>query len=137
MQQIVETEAVAKTNKVIITCAITGAIHTPSMSTPYLPVTPQEIIDDAIGAAQAGAAILHLHARDPKTGRPDQTPEGFQRFLPVIKQHTNAVINITSGGSPYMRVEERAKPAAMLAPEVASLNTSAQDFAATAPAFVR
>jgi uncharacterized protein (DUF849 family) len=108
-------------NKVIITCAVTGAIHTPSMS-PYLPVTPEEITAAAVGAAEAGAAIIHLHARDPITGKPDQTPEAFGRFLPQIKQASNAVVNITTGGAPYMRVEERAKPALQFKPEVASLN---------------
>src|SRR5262249_32053967 len=92
--------------KVDITCAGTGAIHTPSMS-PYLPITPDEIVKDALAAAEAGAAVLHLHARNPENGRPDQTPEAFARFLPRIKQQTNAVINITSGGSPFMTVEER------------------------------
>jgi len=86
---------VARPNKVIITCAITGAIHTPSMS-PHLPVTPEQIIDAALGAAQAGAAIVHLHARNPVTGAPDQTPEAFARFLPVIKQRSNVVINLTT-----------------------------------------
>ena len=109
------------TRKVIITCAVTGAIHTPSMS-PYLPVTPEEITAAAIGAAEAGAAIIHLHARDPVTGKPDQTPEAFGRFLPQIKQASNAVVNITTGGAPYMRVEERVKPALQFKPEVASLN---------------
>src|SRR5215469_7408021 len=104
-------------NKVIITCAVTGAIHTPSMS-PYLPVTPEEIAEAAVGAAQAGAAIIHLHARDPKTGRPDQTPEAFGRFLPRIRQATDAVVNLTTGGAPYMTVEERIKPAATFRPEV-------------------
>jgi uncharacterized protein (DUF849 family) len=108
-------------NKVIITCAVTGAIHTPSMS-PYLPVTPEEITAAAVGAAEAGAAIVHLHARDPVTGKPDQTPEAFGRFLPQIKQASNAVVNITTGGAPYMRVEERVKPALQFKPEVASLN---------------
>jgi uncharacterized protein (DUF849 family) len=108
-------------NKVIITCAVTGAIHTPSMS-PYLPVTPEEITAAAVGAAEAGAAIIHLHARDPITGKPDQTPEAFGRFLPQIKQASNAVVNITTGGAPYMRVEERVKPALRFKPEVASLN---------------
>lgn len=117
----------AKARKVIITCAVTGAIHTPSMS-PHLPVTPDEIVTHALGAAEAGAAILHLHARDPLTGRPDQTPEAFARFLPRIKQQTNAVINITSGGSPTMLVEERVKPAAMFKPEVASLNMGSINF---------
>ncbi len=86
---------------VIITCAVTGAIHTPGMS-PHLPVTPDEIVEAAIGAAEAGAAILHLHARDPETGRPDQTPDSFARFLPHIKQATDAAINLTTGGSPYI-----------------------------------
>lgn len=113
--------------KVIITCAVTGAIHTPSMS-PYLPITPDEIIADALGASEAGAAILHLHARNPETGQPDQTVEGFMKFLPQIKQATNAVINLTSGGSPYMRVEERVLPAQMLKPEVASLNMGSMNF---------
>ncbi len=85
--------------KVIITCAVTGAIHTPTMS-PHLPITPDEIADAAIGAAEAGAAIIHLHARNPQNGRPDQTPEAFMRFLPRIKQQSNCVINLTSGGSP-------------------------------------
>jgi uncharacterized protein (DUF849 family) len=107
--------------KVIITCAVTGAIHTPSMS-PHLPVTPDEIIQESLAAAEAGASILHLHARNPETGRPDQTPEGFARFLPQIKQNTNAVLNITTGGSPYMSVAERAEPAAQFQPELASLN---------------
>jgi uncharacterized protein (DUF849 family) len=114
--------------KVIISCAITGAIHTPSMS-PYLPVTPEEIKEQALGAAEAGAAILHLHARDPETGKPDQRPEAFARFLPQIKQATDAVINITTGGSPFMRVEERVLPAATLKPEVASLNMGSMNFA--------
>lgn len=118
----------AKPNKVIITCAITGAIHTPSMS-PHLPVTPDEIVEHAVGAAEAGAAIIHLHARDPETGKPDQTPEAFARFLPRIKQATSAVLNITTGGSPYMRVEERVKPAAQFKPEVASLNMGSINFA--------
>ncbi|PWJ17475.1 3-keto-5-aminohexanoate cleavage protein [Jannaschia seohaensis] len=114
-------------NAVIITCAITGSIHTPSMS-PHLPVTPDEIAEAAIGAAEAGAAILHLHARDPETGRPDQSPEGFARFLPRIKQATGAVVNLTTGGSPYMTVEERARPATEFAPEVASLNMGSMNF---------
>ena len=117
----------AKARKVVITCAVTGAIHTPSMS-PHLPVTPDEIIENALGAAEAGAAVLHLHARNPETGRPDQTPEAFGRFLPRLKQQTNAVINITSGGSPTMLVEERVKPAAVFKPEVASLNMGSINF---------
>jgi len=114
-------------NRVIITCAITGSIHTPSMS-PHLPVTPEQIADAAIGAVEAGAAIVHLHARNPETGRPDQSPEAFMRFVPRIKQRTNAVINLTSGGAPTMRVEERAMPAATLKPEVASLNMGSMNF---------
>jgi uncharacterized protein (DUF849 family) len=117
----------AKSRKVVITCAITGSIHTPSMS-PHLPVTPDEIVAHALEAAEAGAAILHLHARDPETGRPDQTPEGFGRFLPRIKQQTGAVVNITTGGSPFMKVEERVRPAATFKPEVASLNMGSINF---------
>ena len=113
--------------KVIITCAPTGAIHTPSMS-PYLPVTPQEIGDAALAAAKEGAAILHLHARDPDDGRPTQDPAVFQQFLPRIKAETDAVINITSGGSPHMTVEERLKPAHHFKPEVASLNIGSMNF---------
>ena len=114
-------------DKVIITCAVTGAIHTPSMS-PFLPVTAEEIADAAVGAAEAGAAIIHLHARDLKTGKPDQTPEAFARFLPRIKQATNAVVNLTTGGAPYMTVEERVRPAATFKPEVASLNMGSMNF---------
>src|SRR6185295_12335288 len=122
-----QNERFSMSDKVIITCAVTGAIHTPSMS-PYLPVTPDEIAAAAIGAAEAGAAIVHLHARDPKTGKPDQTPEAFARFLPRIKQATNAVVNLTSGGSPYMTVQERIKPAEAFKPEVASLNMGSMNF---------
>ena len=114
-------------DKVIITCAVTGAIHTPSMS-PFLPVTPEEIAEAAVGAAQAGAAIIHLHARDPNTGKPDQTPQAFGRFLPRIKQATDAVVNLTTGGAPYMTVEERVRPAATFKPEVASLNMGSMNF---------
>jgi uncharacterized protein (DUF849 family) len=113
--------------QVIITCAVTGAIHTPSMS-PHLPVSPQQIIDASLAAAAAGAAILHLHARHPQDGRPDQSPEAFQRFLPQIKAGTDAVINLTSGGSPHMQIEERIGPAARFAPEVASLNMGSLNF---------
>ena len=116
-----------QSGKVIITCAVTGAIHTPSMS-PHLPVTANQITEQAVAAAEAGAAILHLHARNPDTGQPDQTPEGFAPFLPRIKQQTDAVINITTGGSPYMTVEERALPAATFQPEVASLNMGSMNF---------
>jgi len=113
--------------KIIITCAITGAIHTPTMS-PYLPITPDQIATEAIAAAEAGATILHLHARDPENGKPDQTPEAFAKFLPRIKQGTKAAINITTGGSPYMKVEERVRPAAQFKPEVASLNMGSMNF---------
>jgi uncharacterized protein (DUF849 family) len=115
------------TRKIMITCAVTGAIHTPSMS-PYLPVTAGEIADAAIGAAEAGAALVHVHARDPLTGRPDQSPEAFEPFLKVIKQRTDAVINITTGGSPAMLVEERLRPCAVFSPEVASLNMGSMNF---------
>jgi uncharacterized protein (DUF849 family) len=114
-------------DKVIITCAVTGAIHTPSMS-PHLPVTPEEIAEAAVGAAEAGAAVVHLHARDPVTGKPDQTPQAFARFLPRIKQATNAVVNLTTGGAPYMTVQERIKPAETFKPEVASLNMGSMNF---------
>lgn len=114
-------------NKVIISCAVTGAIHTPSMS-PHLPITPEEIITDSLAAAEAGAAILHLHARNPEDGRPDQTPEGFSPFLARIKQSSDAVINITTGGSPYMTVAERVAPAAHHKPELASLNMGSMNF---------
>src|SRR6202522_811793 len=117
----------ASSNKVIITCAVTGAIHTPSMSPP-LPVTPEQIADAAIGAAEAGAAIVHLHARNPEDGQPDQSPEAFEPFLRVIKQSSNVVVNLTTGGSPYMTVEERVRPAAVWKPEVASLNMGSMDF---------
>ncbi|MFN5085477.1 MAG: 3-keto-5-aminohexanoate cleavage protein, partial [Novosphingobium sp.] len=113
--------------KVIISCAVTGSIHTPSMS-PHLPVTAQEIAESALGAAQAGAAIVHLHARDPKDGRPDQSPEAFEPFLKVIKQRSDVVINLTTGGSPYMPVEERVRPAAVWKPEVASINMGSMNF---------
>lgn len=114
-------------NKVIITCAITGSIHTPSMS-PYLPVTPAEIAASAIEAAEAGAAIVHLHARDPVDGRPTQDPALFRQFVPKIKEACDVVINITTGGAPTMSVEERLQPALQLQPEVASLNMGSMNF---------
>ena len=114
-------------SKVIITCAVTGAIHTPSMS-PHLPVTPEQIIEASVEAAAAGAAIIHLHARDPVTGKPDQSPDAFARFLPQIKQRTNAVLNLTSGGSPFMNIQERIQPSMRFAPEVASLNLGSFNF---------
>ena len=117
----------AKSRKVIITCAVTGSIHTPSMS-PHIPVTAQQIADAAIGAAEAGAAIVHLHARNPQDGRPDQSPEAFAPFLKVIKQRSNVVVNITTGGAPTMTAEERVRPAATFKPEVASLNMGTMNF---------
>jgi uncharacterized protein (DUF849 family) len=114
-------------NKVIITCAVTGAIHTPSMS-PHLPVTPEEISRAALEASEAGAAIVHLHARDPKTGQPDQSPEAFLPFLKEIHANSDVVINITTGGAPTMSVEERLRPCATYAPEVASLNMGSMNF---------
>src|ERR1700760_4136491 len=113
--------------KVVITCAVTGSIHTPSMS-PHLPITAEEIAEAAIGAAEAGAAIIHLHARNPIDGRPDQNPDLFEPFLKVIKQRSNAVINLTTGGHPSMPVEERIRPAQTFAPEVASLNMGTMGF---------
>jgi uncharacterized protein (DUF849 family) len=117
----------ATRTKAIITCAPTGAIHTPSMS-PHLPVTADEIAAASIEAARAGAAILHLHARDPKDGRPSQDPALFRPFLSKIKAATDAVINITTGGSPHMSVEERMRPATTFKPELASLNMGSMNF---------
>ena len=117
----------AKQSKVIITCAVTGSIHTPSMS-PHLPVTPEEIAAGAIGAAEAGAAIVHLHAREPADGRPTQDPKMFLRFLPAIRKASNVVVNLTTGGAPTMSVEERLQPALQLKPEVASLNMGSMNF---------
>ena len=114
-------------NKVIITCAVTGAVHTPSMS-PYLPVTAEEIADAAVGACEAGAAIIHLHARDPQSGKPDQRPEAFEPFLKSIKQRSAAIVNLTTGGSPYMTVQERIRPAAVFKPEIASMNVGSMNF---------
>jgi uncharacterized protein (DUF849 family) len=117
----------ARAPKVIITCAVTGSIHTPSMS-PHLPVTAGEIAEAALGAAETGAAVVHLHARNPSDGRPDQTPEAFEPFLRVIKQSSNVVVNLTTGGSPFMPVEERIAPAKAWRPEIASLNMGSMNF---------
>jgi uncharacterized protein (DUF849 family) len=117
----------ASVDKVIITCAVTGSIHTPSMS-PHLPVTAEEIADAAVGAAEAGAAIVHLHARNPRDGRPDQTPEAFAPILRSIKQRSGCVLNITTGGAATMTIEDRVKPAATFKPEVASLNMGSMNF---------
>jgi len=114
-------------NKVIVTCAVTGAIHTPSMS-PYLPVTPEQISAAAVGAAEAGAAIVHIHARDPVDGRPDQSIAGFRPIVSALRARTNAVLNITTGGSPFMFVEERILQAAHFKPELASLNMGSFNF---------
>ncbi len=111
----------------IISAAITGAIHTPSMS-PHLPVTQDEIVRQAVDAAKAGAAIVHLHARDPDDGRPDQSAEAFAPILPAIKSQVDVVINITTGGAPTMTVEERVRPAAHWQPELASLNMGSMNF---------
>jgi uncharacterized protein (DUF849 family) len=116
-----------QTSKIIITCAVTGSIHTPSMS-PHLPVTAAEIAEAAITAAEEGAAIVHLHARNPVDGRPDQTPEAFAPFLREIKKRSNVVVNLTTGGSPFMAVTERVAPAAVWKPEVASLNMGSMNF---------
>jgi uncharacterized protein (DUF849 family) len=113
--------------KIIISCAITGAIHTPTMSE-FLPITPTQITNAAIGAANAGASIIHIHARDPETGRPDQSPEAFAKFLPQISQSTDAILNITTGGSPFMKVEERVLPTLKFKPELASLNMGSMNF---------
>ncbi len=117
----------AAQGKVIITCAVTGSIHTPSMS-PYLPVTPDEIAAAAIGAAKAGAAIVHLHARNPRDGSPTQDPAVFKQFLPKIKAASDVVVNLTTGGAPTMSIEERLQPALRLKPEVASLNMGSMNF---------
>jgi uncharacterized protein (DUF849 family) len=117
----------AAQGKVIITCAVTGSIHTPSMS-PHLPVTPEQIAEAAIGAAKAGAAIVHLHARNAKDGSPTQDPEVFRQFLPKIKSACDVVVNLTTGGAPTMSTEERLQPVLRLKPEVASLNMGSMNF---------
>jgi uncharacterized protein (DUF849 family) len=117
----------AAQGKVIITCAVTGAIHTPTMS-PHLPITPEEIAQAALGAAQAGAAIVHLHARNPGDGSPTQDPAVFLQFLPKIRAASDVVLNLTTGGAPTMTVEERLQPALKLKPEVASLNMGSMNF---------
>ena len=114
--------------KVIISCAVTGGIHTPSMS-PYLPITPEEIARSSIEAAEAGAAIIHLHARDPKDGRPVSDASVFMQFLPRIKQATDAVVNITTGGAVTMTVDQRISAANALAPEMCSMNMGSMNFA--------
>jgi uncharacterized protein (DUF849 family) len=115
-------------NKAIITCAITGAMHTPTMSD-ALPITPEQIAKESIAAAEAGAAIIHLHARVPETGEPTGNPEVFGQFLPIIKQNTDAVINLTTGGSPSMTVQDRLAGAIRFQPEMCSLNMGSMNFA--------
>jgi uncharacterized protein (DUF849 family) len=114
-------------SKIIISCAVTGAIHTPSMS-PHLPITPEEVAASSIAAAEAGAAIIHLHARDPKTGAPTPDPAVFMQFLPRIKQTTDAVVNITTGGGLGMTVEERLAAPLQASPEMCSLNMGSMNF---------
>ncbi|ESX27399.1 MULTISPECIES: 3-keto-5-aminohexanoate cleavage protein [unclassified Mesorhizobium] len=117
-----------KSPKVVITCAVTGSIHTPTMS-PYLPITPSEIVDAAVGAAEAGASVIHLHARDPETGKPTPDPKLFMDFLPRIKQQTNAVMNISTGGGLKMTLDERLEAAHAAKPELCSLNMGSMNFA--------
>ena len=114
--------------KAIISCAVTGSMHTPTMSD-ALPITPEQIADESIAAADAGAAIIHLHARDPGTGAPTGDPEVFGAFLPIIKQRASAVVNLTTGGSPGMSVQERLAAAIRFEPEMCSLNMGTMNFA--------
>lgn len=114
-------------SKVIISCALTGAVHTPSMS-PALPITPVQIADQAIAAAKAGASVLHLHARDPETGRPTPSAEVFMQFLPRIREATDAVVNITTGGGQGMSIEERLAAPLHASPELCSLNMGSMNF---------
>jgi len=118
----------AKTNKVIISCAMTGAIHTPTMSD-YLPITPDDLVKQGVDAAEAGAAILHLHAREPETGRPSGEPDLFMQFLPRLKEQCNAVLNLTTGGGMNMQLEDRMKAATVAQPEMCSLNMGSMNFA--------
>ena len=113
--------------KVVITCAVTGSVHTPTMSE-YLPITPAQIAEQAIGAAEAGAAVLHLHARDPVDGRPSPDPDVFMQFLPQIRQATDAIVNISTGGGMPMTVHDRMQAALRAQPEMASLNMGTMNF---------
>jgi uncharacterized protein (DUF849 family) len=124
---------VKRADKIIISCAITGGIHTPSMS-PYLPITPAQITEHSVAAAEAGAAIIHLHARDPQNGSPDQTPERFLEFLPQIKRQTDAILNITTGGGLGMTLDQRLAPALVVQPEIASMNMGSFNFNISAAA---
>jgi uncharacterized protein (DUF849 family) len=117
----------AKQKAVIVTCAVTGSIHTPSMS-PHLPVTAEEIATEALAAAAAGASVVHLHARHPETGQPTQDPDRFREFLHWIQRESDVVVNITTGGAPNMTIEERLQPALQLKPEIASLNMGSMNF---------
>ena len=117
----------APRRKVIVTCAVTGSIHIPSQ-TPHLPITPAEIAASAIGAAEAGAAVVHLHARDPAPGRPSPDPELFAQFLPTIKAESDVIINITTGGGHGMTVEERTRAGRLFQPELCSLNMGSMNF---------
>jgi uncharacterized protein (DUF849 family) len=116
-----------KNRKIILSCAITGSVHTPTMSE-YLPITPTQIVDSALEAAEAGAAILHLHARDPKNGRPSADPEHFQQICPVLAERTDAILNITTGGSARMSIEERLAYTLKVKPEMCSLNLGSMNF---------
>jgi uncharacterized protein (DUF849 family) len=117
----------AKLRPVIVTCAVTGSIHTPSQS-PYLPLTPDQIIAESVAASQAGAAILHLHARNPLDGSPTADPKVFMQFLPQIRERCNAIINITTGGGPGMSLEERLEAPERVSPEMTSLNLGTMNF---------
>jgi uncharacterized protein (DUF849 family) len=117
----------ARSKKIIISCAVTGSVHTPTMS-PHLPITPQQITEESVAAAEAGAAILHLHARDPETGAPTPKASVFKQFLPSIKQQCDAVVNITTGGSLGMTMDERLEAAYWAEPELCSLNMGSMNF---------
>jgi len=124
---------VRHTDKTIISCAVTGSIHTPSMS-PALPVTPGDIAEQAVAAVQAGAAVVHLHGRDPQTGRPSPEPEHLRVPVEALRERTDAVLNISTGGSADMTVDQRLAPARRWAPELASLNMGSMNFVFTAAA---
>ena len=114
-------------HKVVVTCAVTGSVHVPSLS-PHLPVTPDEIASNAIEAAEAGAAIVHLHARDPESGRPTPAADVFARFLPRIREASDVVINLTTGGSAFMSIDDRLAAARRFKPELCSLNMGSMNF---------
>lgn len=118
-----------RASKVVITCAVTGSIHTPTMS-PHLPITPEQIADEAVAAAEAGASIVHLHARDPADGRPTADPAAFMAFLPRIKQRSGVVVNLTTGGGPGMTIEDRLAGPLAASPEITSLNMGTMNFGA-------